>query len=590
MKIKTRLILSYALVSVVFGMFLGYSFIVNKRNTVKIREIKEDYDYSNIISDIRFGIMEIQESYLASCFKNDLDESYENFDEAAESMENVKKNINLLIASDYDKVDYGKLKEIAEQLDQYGSNGLKMAKSFLKGNNTDYFEHFLNMDTSFDHFIEIVEKIQNTVDSETGKMVNDVLYSLKRSSIIIVILISITAVVLMIVLFFTLNSLLKPLNLLVKVSNSIAEGDLTAEVDYNKNDELGVLGANLNKAIAHLHENLKNMQDTSTAIVSVKDKLRNGTEEASSAINEISANNQSMKNLIEKLNSNIMDATGSVEEITSNIESLVNLINDHAIMVQQATSSVTEMSESINNVAAITESKRESTALLVESANTGGEKLDITNNIIKSVAGRIGDIHEMMEIINGISSQTNLLSMNAAIEAAHAGDVGKGFAVVADEIRKLAESTATNAKKISSVIDEITDNIESALNSGEITRNAFEAIIKEIKETEAAYRDISASAKELAGGGSEILQAMTNLSDVSENIRKGTVEMKKDSKQVMEAMNSVEQISGVVTNGMNEVARGIEDISNTVEDINQMARKLGENSDNLDSVIKQFKV
>ena len=259
-------------------------------------------------------------------------------------------------------------------------------------------------------------------------------------------------------------------------------------------------------------------------------------------------------------------------------------------MVVQATASVTEMTASINNVAGITESKKKSTELLVTTANKGGEKLEITNNVIQDVASRVGDIQEMMEIINGIASQTNLLSMNAAIEAAHAGDAGKGFAVVADEIRKLAETTGDNAKNISTVINEITENIASALQAGSVTQQAFNAISSEVTTTEKAFNEIFASTKELAVGGEEILKAMTSLTEVSENIKTGTDEMKEGSLLVSKAMTNVEQISSTVTNGMEEVALGIEEISRAVNDINEMTQQMGENSDTLDGVIKQFKV
>ncbi len=589
MTVRNRMLVNFGfiflLVLLAGGAFVFESFFVNGQ----IKIISNRYNNSKKLNTALQDILIIQDNLTGASLTHDRGglvtaektqkEAEKLFDEIMEDAVNADETaIQSSIGS------------VIQQLQVMYSVGVRMANSYIKG---DANSGNLRMKT-FDDQVSQLKQVTNKIDKMIQEKVRSAIGAVRSRNTLFIIFtaatVTLVLVLIIIVTFSTASFIIKPLTTMVQVSRALAEGDLTTDVSYTKKNELGTLGENLNNAVSSMRSNVAEIQNSSDETVKVKNELAASTEETSSAINEISANNQSMRKLIEDLNRNIMDSTSSVEEITANIESLGDLINNQASMVVEATASITEMTASINNVAGITESKKQSTEILVKTADTGGEKLDITNNVIKDVAGRVGDIQEMMEIINGIASQTNLLSMNAAIEAAHAGDAGKGFAVVADEIRKLAETTADNAKNISAVIGEITDNIESALSAGSVTQQAFEAIQTEVQTTEEAFNEIFASTKELAVGGEEILKAMTNLTEVSENIKTGTEEMKEGSQLVSKAMTNVEQISATVTNGMEEVALGIEEISRAVQDINEMAQHLGDNTDTLDAVIRQFKV
>lgn len=479
---------------------------------------------------------------------------------------------------------------ILQRLQSFYSEGVNMANVYIAEGPEAGSIKMKAFDIESETLQVLTDKIGSAVEDKVSGSIKGMTSMNKFLMLIIISIIGFTLLFVIVLAFSTTSFIIKPLSLMVKVSRDIAEGNLKTEVAYKKKNELGLLGENLNTAVKSLRNNILEIQNASDATVRVKDELAASTEETSSAINEISANNISMRNQIDELNRHIMDSTSSITQIDANIKSLGELIDNQASMVIQATAAINQMIASVNNVAAISENKKNSTKLLVQTSRTGGEKLAATNNIIREVADKVGDIQEMMEIINSIASQTNLLSMNAAIEAAHAGDAGKGFAVVADEIRKLAESTSENAKNISSVTGNITENIKSASMAGTETQQAFENIQNEVITTEQALNEISESTKELTVGGEEILKAMTKLTEVSENIKTGAVEMQEGSRIVSGAMNNVEQISNTVTNGMEEVTLGIEEISRAMNDLNNIAQHLGENSDNLDTIIKQFKV
>ena len=146
------------------------------------------------------------------------------------------------------------------------------------------------------------------------------------------------------------------------------------------------------------------------------------------------------------------------------------------ISVEESTASVNEMIASLKNLDKMTNARRESASRLVETAKNGGEKLSNTVEVVRNINNSIGSISDMIKIIDGIAAQTNLLAMNAAIEAAHAGDAGRGFAVVADEIRSLAETTSNNSQEIGSIIRDVMEKIHIAAESSEDTIQAFQDI------------------------------------------------------------------------------------------------------------------
>ncbi len=161
---------------------------------------------------------------------------------------------------------------------------------------------------------------------------------------------------------------------------------------------------------------------------------------------------------IETLNGDIQKSLSAIQEIAGTLRSLENKIEDQSSSITQTSAAIEEMDASISNVRVITEKKETASKDLVSHTVEGKRKMEEMGKGIDSIDSNIDSIQEIIKVINHIATQTNLLSMNAAIEAAHAGSAGKGFAVVAAEIRKLSESTSGNAKLISNTLKTIIGN------------------------------------------------------------------------------------------------------------------------------------
>ncbi len=593
MKVRTRLNLSFGVILFLFFAAGGFFVMQSVKTMDALSVISSDFKVFDTLFPVTKDITEMGTDFeLAIISRNSerLDSVTDSYKDINTLLEQLKAKISVLGDRNSGTGAVFTSDKLATMLKEYYNTGVLMTRSFLggyEGNGIKMLDSFENDQKDLESYIDGFVNYQ----SDTVNLSIHDLESLIRKFLAGLIIAAALSIIIVFILSAGLSSfIMKPLIHMTEVSDAVSKGDLTGRVSYDKKNVMGFLGENLNSAIAALRDNTVSMKKVSDSTMEVKNELASNTEQTASAINEISANNASMKKQVGLLNNNIMETSSSTTEIDANIESLRRIIEEQASLAVQATASVNQMIAAVDNVASVSAAKTESVKGLVERALTGGEKLSETNRVINEVAGSIGDIREMMSMINNIASQTNLLSMNAAIEAAHAGDAGRGFSVVADEIRKLAENTSENSKNIESVIGNIIENIELATRTGVATKEAFADIQSEIEVTEKALGEISYSTGELAAGGKEILRAMTRLSEVSESSRTGAVEMKKGSRAVSGAMSNIESISEFVTRGMEEITLGIEEISQALQDINRIIKVLDNNSESLDELIRKFRV
>lgn len=250
---------------------------------------------------------------------------------------------------------------------------------------------------------------------------------------------------------------------------------------------------------------------------------------------------------VKVLDNEIIRATDSINEIYLNIQVLSKQINQQNESLEAASSAVEEMTSSSDNIARITRTRKESTSLLVDLTKSGEEKLKLTGTMIEDISNRAGEILQMISVINDIASRTNLLAINASIEAAHAGDSGKGFAVVANEIRQLAENTAQNANSISDVLQEIANKIINAQDASKHTKVAFKEITTKAQEVANGLNEVTSGMDELVLGEKEILNSTTALLDSSNTINKVSDDIKEKTASIEGTMGNVQSISKQTT-------------------------------------------
>ncbi|MBT3271603.1 MAG: hypothetical protein HN368_00495, partial [Spirochaetales bacterium] len=408
-------------------------------------------------------------------------------------------------------------------------------------------------------------------------------------SVLYFILISVLLTAVALLLFsFILRAMTKPIGEVVKWSKSLSSGDLTQRLTYLNSSEVGVQSENLNAAA----ESIKQLVDSIKFVVENADGMRSelaqSGEETSSAFEQVSANLTSVAKEFQLLMDNVEGSSSAVSEITSNISSLEDLISRQIASVTESSSAMEEMMASITSVAKTSDEKRDATTDLMVILSDGKDKL----SSLTQVAGKLGkSVDEMMEvtaIINNITSQSNMLSMNAAIEAAHAGDSGKGFSVVADEMRLLSSSTAENAKRIEVTLSKNIDEIEQLLEVSTQTGSAFTSIETGVTGLADALTEISNAMTELSEGSHEIIAAVEEMRNISTEVQEGSVEMSKGNTVVNDSITNVVGISQEVGNAITEINTGADQINIAVNAFNEKVQGMLENIAEIKNGVDNF--
>jgi|GEM_PF-1032055 len=393
------------------------------------------------------------------------------------------------------------------------------------------------------------------------------------------------------IIMFIARRISTPIKHVADLLNDISdgEGDLTRDLIVKSHDEVGLLSKSFNTFVGNLKGIIIRLSLISTENIEAKDMLVTSEEETTAAMTEITANIKSISLQINSLGGIVDESDNALNLIQASLDTLNRDIEDQTSATEQSSAAITEMVASLNNVAQITDKKRDTTSQLVLTAHEGGEKLEQAVVSIREVSDNVNEIMDMANVIAAIASQTNLLAMNAAIEAAHAGESGKGFAVVADEIRKLAESSAQSSGNIQKNLKGIADRIKTTVERASITSDAFVNIDKEVKDVAQALMEISASTKELSTGGQEIQLAMNTLNKVSSKVHDGSVVMNEQHLMINNGIKRVSEISKSVSGGIQEIVLGTDEVVQSMTGINQMSIQLAELAERMERELLRFK-
>jgi methyl-accepting chemotaxis protein len=272
----------------------------------------------------------------------------------------------------------------------------------------------------------------------------------------------------------------------------------------------------------------------------------------------------------------------------------IDKLNEHiraqGESVSQSSSAIEEMLANIRSVAETLVHNADNVNSLAESADVGRSDLQKVSSDIQEIARESEGLLEINSVINNIASQTNLLSMNAAIEAAHAGESGKGFAVVADEIRKLAESSSEQSKTIGNVLKKIKASIDSITQSTDVVIKRFELIEQGVQTVSNQEAGIRGAMEEQEAGSRQILDAVSRLNELTAQVKQGSEAMTADGDSAMRQSKELEGIAAQIANGMEEMAKGADQINIAVVRVNEISVANKTSIDTLNSEVSKFKV
>jgi methyl-accepting chemotaxis protein len=392
------------------------------------------------------------------------------------------------------------------------------------------------------------------------------------------------------------GGIVRPLKEAGELAAAISGGDLSARLGVagrrgaGRRDELGALSAMLEKMRGGLSSMVGEIRDSLASLRTSGGELAARMEETAAAVSQITANIESVKRQVDAEGGSVRGASATVERMLSGLEGLNARIADQAASVTESSASIEEMVANIATVTKNVDRLGDAFETLLRASEDGRSKLNAANEVVKSILSQSDKLAEANTVIETIAEQTNLLAMNAAIEAAHAGEAGRGFAVVAEEIRKLSEMAAEQSQEISGDIGSITGSIGEMAASTETTEVAFGSIASRIAELNALEQEIKLAMMEQNDGSKQILEALQRINEITEHVRGSSQEMNGGSESIGREMRSLLDMGELLRSGMDEIAlgtRSIAEAANSVSDMSEGNRRL---VDAVSAQVEHFKL
>lgn len=348
---------------------------------------------------------------------------------------------------------------------------------------------------------------------------------------------------------FALSSLFGKIKKVSDEITSIAEGkaDLSQRIPVASADEIGLLVESCNKLTESLAKMFGTIKEAVASLVYTGTEIEGHTqstigdvETTTERVQEISARAQAQNETMDMV-------AESSSNVSKAIQLLYSRIKTQAEAIGEVSSGVTEISANIKSIDQNVSKISEKYEQLVNDSKTGQKDQMTVVDKVGEIQAQAGRLKEANSVIRSIASQTNLLAMNASIEAAHAGAAGKGFAVVAGEIRSLAESSAKQSKSIGDLIKSITEAIMGIVDASKLSLNSFKSLDEKIGEIQSMLSQVLSSVDEQQEGANGLLDSMSIVDSSSRSIQDASSEMQEQSDKVFSRMDELRTSASEIT-------------------------------------------
>lgn len=387
------------------------------------------------------------------------------------------------------------------------------------------------------------------------------------------------------------RNITRPINHVIDALKNIAqgEGDLTIELPASGKDETSVLSSYFNQTILKLKNSIQKVGADSREMKSVGSDLESNMMSVSEVVSNITAGIEDLKKRFVEQEESVSGTAAAIEHIIKTLRGLDESIGQQAAMITESSTSFDKMSHSIDTVGENVVETREAIRNLSAATNDGRETLAKANEVSQRISDASGDLIEAGAVIENIASQTNLLAMNAAIEAAHAGEAGKGFAVVASEIRKLAEESSAQGKKISITLKNLSAEIKALADSASGAVEKFNIISGYSKGLSSSIEGVVQAMDEQEENGKIIWGIINDVTGVTNEVKSGSGDMLADGEKVVSATKRLDDLTRILRENIENIASQTEMINEAAQESLEIAVKNKQSIDGLVLEVGKFK-
>ena len=366
--------------------------------------------------------------------------------------------------------------------------------------------------------------------------------------------------------------------------------DLTKRLEIYHNNEISQVKKSVNTFVNTVHETVREIGSANEELKESFENVKGQLDETKNQMENISREIQTATATLQEEDKSVTGTSELVSQISSNITTLNQMIDSQVDAITQASAGIEQM---IGNIQSITNSVdmmagefTELNAATVE----GIEKNRIVNELLNTVLAQSKSLQDTNMVIANISSQTNLLSMNAMIESAHAGEAGKGFAVVAEEIRKLADTSATQSKSIGENLKLIAANIQKVVESADLSKASFEVVSDKTNNTSELVYSIKKATEEQSEGSKHLLETLAKMNNISVSVQRSSKKIGDRALSVLDAIAGLKESSKNMAENFNQIVTTTETTQQTTRNLHHLTIDMTNAVNNISARIEEFKV